>query len=102
MAFGSEVDRLRVGEISAKRRFPAKARVVDQLIGTSQDFRDMLEELAEVERALADMARGDCVSDRKRRDQWLQCLEHLTAEIEDMLQYTGVIWIDIGRLFRRR
>jgi hypothetical protein len=102
MAIRSAADRLRAGELAAKLRFPGKVRVINRLIGTSQDFRDMLEELAEVEFVLADMESAGSASGRERAFEWLQCLDRLIVEIEEMLQSADVIWIDIGRLFRRR
>jgi hypothetical protein len=98
----SEAERRGEGKRAALRRFPDEARLIEELAARSENFRDMCDELAEVERAL--LATKDVRPEirEERIAEWTGWVDRLTAEIAAELRKANVIPLDRGRPPGRR
>ena len=97
MATMSAAERLRAGELAVKRRFPEKSQAVDQLIGRDENFRDMCEELADVESALNAIDRVPKELRQERLMEWGELADRLVAELDAAIGKFNVVPIDVGR-----
>jgi hypothetical protein len=82
---------------AAIRRFPGRAASLRRLAGRSDAFRDMCEELAAAEDALARIEAdpGTAVAGRKAEcEGWIV---RLTAEMGEALRQAEVIPLPVGR-----
>jgi hypothetical protein len=77
----SETERAAEGKRSALRRFPSKAREIEELTAQSEDFRDMCEELAEAEAALLAAQNAPAGVRNERIAEWTGWIDRLSAEI---------------------
>jgi hypothetical protein len=79
------------GKLAALRRFPGKAGLIEELVARSENFRDMCDELADVESAL--LAIKDLPA-KLRKEREAECagwIERLTGEIEVELGNANVL-----------
>jgi hypothetical protein len=93
----SDAPRPEEGRLAALRRFPGKARLIEELLARSENFRDMCDELADVELAL--LATKDLPPKlRKEREaEWTGWIERLTREIEVELRNANVLPLSRAR-----
>jgi hypothetical protein len=77
----SETERAAEGKRSALRRFPSKARTIEELTRQSENFRDMCEELAEAEAALLAAKNAPAGVRDERMAESTGWIERLSAEI---------------------
>jgi hypothetical protein len=82
------------GKRAALRRFPAEARLIEELSARSENFRDMCDELADAEWAL--LATKDLRPEirEERIAEWTGWIDRLTAEIAAELSNANVIPLD--------
>jgi hypothetical protein len=78
------------------RRFPNKARIIEEMSARAGPFRDMCEELAEAEKALQAMDLAPSAVRDARRDEWRSAIETLTQEIEQALRESNVVRLGRG------
>ena len=76
------------------RRFPANARTIAEMSARPGPFRDMCEELADAEAALAAADGAPPKIRDARRDEWRSAIESLTQEIDEALRASNVVRID--------
>ena len=67
------------GFAAAARRFPNLELPIRRLFETSENFRDICEELAEAEIALST---ADAASKRDRAAEWRELVDRLVGEVE--------------------
>jgi len=75
----------------ALRHFPARSHEIEVLVQRNENFSDMCEELAEVERVLANI---DQIPDQDRDARLVECkewIERLTAEMTEALANSSVV-----------
>ena len=84
------------GVLAAIRRFPDRRSAIEALVVRNENFRDMCEELAVAEAALATVDQLDARLRNERRLEWLSCIHRLLKEMEDELQGAKIIPIDRG------
>jgi hypothetical protein len=77
----SETERAAEGKRLALRRFPSKARTIEELTRRSENFRDMCEELAEAEAALLAAKNAPAEVRNERMAESTGWIERLNAEI---------------------
>jgi hypothetical protein len=82
------------GVSSAKQRFPARTDVIDALAASSEAFRDLCEELATAEAALASVDRSDEAIRAERRLEWLSYVRSALSAIEAELRRMNVVPIE--------
>jgi hypothetical protein len=87
----SETQRPVDGKGAALRRFPAKARLIEELTERSEDFRDMCEELAEAELALLAAKDAPPGVRAERIAEWTGWIDRLSEEIEAALERVNVL-----------
>ena len=94
-------DRLTVGAQLAWLRFPELRERIKDLLCRDANFRDMCEELADLDCAIS--AVGDDTGTRCREvlDDWISARDRLTREMADALFRANVIPIDQGHRARR-
>jgi hypothetical protein len=82
------------GQIAVLRRFPTQGRQIEELTASSEDFRDMCDELAEAELAL--LASEDLPPDLRseRKAEWTALIDRLNAEIASALTNFNVIYLE--------
>jgi hypothetical protein len=97
-----EAERQGEGKRAALRRFPAEARLIEELSARSENFRDMCDELADAERAL--LATKDLRPDvrNERIAEWTGWIDRLSAEIAVALRNAKVIPLDRAKPPGRR
>ena len=98
----SEKERLAEGTRAALRRFPDKARLIEELTARSEDFRDICDELADVERALLAAKDTPLEVREERIAEWEGWIDRLTAEIAAALESANVVPLDRGTRPGRR
>ena len=87
---------------AAVRKFPSHAKLIEELTIRSESFRELCEDLAEAERALA---ASEQLSETLRSARRAECqgwVDGLTKEIEEALRETKVIRFAGLRLPGRR
>ena len=67
---------------AATRRFPHFALPIRRLIDTDESFRDVCEELADAELALAAVPNAPAALRAARRAEWQELIDRLVAELE--------------------
>ncbi len=67
---------------AAKRRFPQLELPIRRLIETSDDFREVCEELADAERALVAAASATDAARVGTQAEWQELVDRLVAEVE--------------------
>ena len=67
---------------AATRRFPHFELPIRRLIETSENFRDICEELAEAERALAASENAPAL----RQAEWKELVDRLVGEVDSTLR----------------
>lgn len=77
----------------AIRRFPEQRESVIGLAGRSEAFRDMCEELAAAEAALASLRASDGAGVEARRLECAAWIERLTDEMARALSAVGVLFL---------
>jgi hypothetical protein len=80
MAGGRE-DRHRAAA-AAVRRFPRFELAIHQLIDRDEGFRDLCEELADAEFALASVDKAPPALREARRAEWQELVDRLVGEVE--------------------
>lgn len=90
------------GRFAALRRFPAEHRTIEELSAHSEDFRDMCEELAEAELALATAEGLPGALREQRRAEWHAAIDRLASEIARALSDANVIHVDWPGQSKRR
>lgn len=75
---------------AAQLRFPHAELAIRRLMRTSEAFRDMCEELADAEAALADAQSKPAPLREARRLEWQELIDRLVAEIAAVLRESGV------------
>jgi len=88
------------GVRSAKQHFPNRAQDIEALARESERFRDLCDELATAEAALAGVDQIDEAKRAEQRLEWLSYVRGALAEIDVELRRFNVIPID--RHGRRR
>lgn len=78
------------------RRFPARRLAIEGLARQKESFRDICDEFAAAEAALAAVDRLDEAAQAKRRSEWLCFIRGALAEIEAELQRCNVVSIGPG------
>ena len=89
------------GRQAAIRKFPSNAKSIEALLVSSESFRELCEDLAEAERALA---ATNQLPEALRFPSRVECrgwVESLAKEIEGMLLETKVVPLPIQTLGRR-
>jgi hypothetical protein len=76
---------------SALRRFPDRAQDIKSLMGRDEEFLEMCEELAEADRALANLATVPAAERHARAEEWSVWIARLTEEIAEALERSNVI-----------
>jgi hypothetical protein len=82
------------GVRSAKQHFPNRAWEIDALAQDSEDFRDLCEELATAEAALAGVDQAREGVRAERRLEWLSFIRSALAQIDAELERFNVVRID--------
>ena len=90
----SEMERAAEGKRLALRRFPSKAREIEELTRQSENFRDMCEELAEAEAALLAAKDAPAGVRNERIAESTGWIDRLSAEIAAALGRANVIPLD--------
>jgi len=67
---------------AATRRFPELELPMRRLFETSENFRDICEELAEAEMALSIAEESAAVPTEDRRGEWRELVDRLVGEVE--------------------
>lgn len=67
---------------AAARRFPELELPMRRLFETSENFRDICEELAEAEIALSTAETAAAASKRDRAAEWRELVDRLVGEVE--------------------
>lgn len=75
---------------AAQLRFPYAELAIRRLMRSSEAFRDMCEELADAEAALADALSKPAPLREVRRLEWQELIDRLVAEIAATLRDHGV------------
>lgn len=70
---------------AAVRRFPQFELTVHRLVDRSETFRDMCEELADAEQALARVEELPMALRETRRAEWQELVDRLTGEVGAVL-----------------
>jgi hypothetical protein len=78
-------------EQAAARRFPSEAKLIAELIRGSESFRELCEDLAAAEQALASTDRMTEALRRARREECREWIESLANEIEWALRKAKVV-----------
>src|SRR4051794_13902993 len=81
---GGSADRKRAVS-AAVRRFPQFELTIHRLMDRAESFRDMCEELAEAELALARVEEAPVASRDARRAEWQALVDRLVTEVETEL-----------------
>lgn len=79
------------GLTAASRRFPAHSAKIRQLIETSENFREMCEDLAFAENAAAAIDQLAPSVRERRRTEYEDLIEELVKEIQDALRAAKVV-----------
>jgi len=79
------------GVRSAKQRFPAQIETIDALVQSSESFRELCEELAIAETALAGVERCSETMRAERRLEWLSYIRGALSAIEFELHRMNVV-----------
>lgn len=74
---------------AAQLRFPYAELAIHRLMRSSEAFRDMCEELADAEAALADAMSKPAPLREARRLEWQELIDRLVAEIATALRDNG-------------
>jgi hypothetical protein len=72
--------------LAAARRFPQAEFAIRKLMSQSEVFRDICEELAEAELALARVPETPAALHEARRTEWQELVDRLVAELGTALQ----------------
>lgn len=83
--------------IAAIRHFPERAKDIEMLVRDSESFRDLCDELAEAEEALATVEGLEIATRAQRRLEWLSFIRGTLAEISAELRRVKVVSIDRSR-----
>ncbi|WP_353646544.1 hypothetical protein [Mesorhizobium sp. WSM2239] len=76
---------------AALRRFPQFELAIRRLMARSEAFRDMCEELVEVEVALSNVDKIAPALREARRVEWQELIDRLVAEVEAALLEKDVV-----------
>jgi hypothetical protein len=76
---------------AAIRRFPRSELAIRRLMGRSEAFCDMCEELAEAEMALSKVDKIAPALREVRRSEWQELVDRLVAEVGAALQDKDVV-----------
>jgi hypothetical protein len=79
------------GQQAATRSFPSEARLIEKVMILSESFRELCDDLAEAERALAATNQMPEALRRGRRAECQEWVESLTNEIERVLLTSKVV-----------
>ena len=79
------------GSQAARRRFPDKALLIEDLMGRDEDFRDLCDELADAEMALLAIDAVPADVRAARAAEWQGWIARLTDEIDQALRAVNVI-----------
>ena len=79
------------GQRAATRRFPSEAKLIEEVMIRSESFRELCDDLAEAERALAATDQMPEALLRDRRAECQEWVESLTNEIEWVLRRAKVV-----------
>jgi hypothetical protein len=71
---------------AAARRFPQAEFTIRKLMNRSEAFRDICEELAEAEWALAHIPEKPAALHQARKIEWQELVDRLTAELATALR----------------
>jgi hypothetical protein len=82
---GRSADRKRA-VAAALRRFPQHELTIHRLIDRAESFRDMCEELADAEMALARVNEAPLAQREERRAEWQALVDRLVGEVETELR----------------
>jgi hypothetical protein len=82
---GRSADRKRA-VAAALRRFPQHELTIHRLMDRAESFRDMCEELADAEMALARVDEAPAALREDRRAEWQAVVDRLVAEVETELR----------------
>lgn len=77
------------GFSAAIRRFPQAEFAIRKLMNHDEAFRDICEELAEAEQALARVPQIPAALHEARRAEWQELVDRLAAELATALQKSG-------------
>ena len=80
---------------AAVRRFPQAELAIRRLMGRDETFRDICEELADAEQALASAPRSPPDLARARRLEWQELVDRLAAEVAAALRRSEA-WKPLG------
>ena len=89
------------GQQAAIRKFPSNAKSIEALLVSSESFRELCEDLAEAERALAAIDQLPKPLQFPSRIECRGWVESLAKEIEGVLRETKVVPLAIQTLGRR-
>jgi hypothetical protein len=81
----------REGFSAALRRFPQFELAIRRLMGRSEAFCDMCEELAEAELALSTVGKVAPALREARKAEWQELIDRLVAEVEAALLDKDVV-----------
>ncbi|PKA40962.1 hypothetical protein [Rhizobium sullae] len=85
MATNDEVTRKEQAFSAAARRFPQAELSIRRLMGRSEDFCDLCADLAEAERALANVVETTAALCEERRREWQELIDHLVNEVAEAI-----------------
>ncbi|MBY3179113.1 hypothetical protein HFO27_31700 [Rhizobium leguminosarum] len=85
MAANDEATRKVQAFSAAARRFPHAELSIRRLMGRSEDFFELCEDLAEAERALANVAETTAALCEERRREWQEVIDHLVNDIAEAI-----------------
>ncbi|MDQ6437211.1 hypothetical protein RB623_24425 [Mesorhizobium sp. LHD-90] len=86
MTLGSKLTGREGGFSAAARRFPQAEFAIRKLMNRSEAFRDICEELAEAEWALASVPETPAALHEARRTEWQDLVDRLAAELATALR----------------
>jgi hypothetical protein len=84
--------------LAAIRRYPECELAIRRLAETDEPFRDICEELAEAERALAKAGDLPELSREARRAEWQEIVDGLAGELKLVLErHDAFLWARVSR-----
>ena len=75
---------------AAARRFPQSEFTIRRLLRSNEAFRDLCEELAEAELALANVLECAVVLREARQREWQELVDELVSELEMTLKQVSI------------
>ena len=86
-----------IGQQAATRRFPSEAKLIEEVMARSESFRELCDDLAEAERALAATDQLPEALLRDRRAECQEWVDSLENEIEWVLLRAKVVPITAAK-----